>query len=253
MPADAAERFQDFLRYSPPGDARFRILRDLYRSIAHSWTPEACFAHTMAFLRSAADARADPGSLDEIYHRRGLSVDTSPSNTALLDAAAEHLPTRSFAGPALLAGPGLDLTRREGFTDALPLRSYQTEWMAAKFSGPVECMDARPEVVEFLKSQGRCAFEGDVTRDIPARSHYKVAVATNLLLYLTDELLFLALAALTQSLRPGGYLVHNDTRFAAKPFGEALGMPVVHFAPVRLGARHGVDQMDRAVVHRKTG
>ena len=51
------------------------------------------------------------------------------------------------------------------------------------------------------------------------------------------------------ALRPGGCLLHNDPRFAARLFGEAAGMPVVHFEAVALGRRGGREQMDRVVVH----
>jgi hypothetical protein len=113
-------------------------------------------------------------------------------------------------------------------------------------------MDVRPEVVDFLKDRGQCAFRGDVTRSIPGRSRYAAAFATNVLLYLSDRLLFLAFAVIAASLRPGGYLVHNDQRFAAKVFGESFDLPVIKFEAVGLGARAGVEQMDRAVTHRKT-
>jgi SAM-dependent methyltransferase len=85
---------------------------------------------------------------------------------------------------------------------------------------------------------------------LPA-GRYDLAVATNLLVYLNDQELALALGNLAQALRPGGCLLHNDPRFAARLFGEAAGIPVVHFESVRLGTRAGREQLDRVVVHCK--
>ena len=42
-------------------------------------------------------------------------------------------------------------------------------------------------------------------------------------------------------------LVHNDTRFAAKVFGETLNLPSEKYQPVSLGGR----KWDRLVIHRK--
>ena len=76
-------------------------------------------------------------------------------------------------------------------------------------------------------------------------------VATNILLYLDDVELALALANFAQALRPGGCLLHNDSRFAARLFGEAAGIPVTYFQAVQLGTRGGREQVDRIVVHCK--
>jgi hypothetical protein len=237
-PENARRRFREF-ESAPPRDARHRIVSALFRSTG--WTLEECFRETMAFLRAAAPRE----SRDAVYQTRGLSMDSAPSHTEALRRAADHL-----TEPILLVGPGLDLTRREGFTDDLPLKSHQAEWIRMR-APALECMDARPEVVEFLRGEGACAFGGDIAGDVPRRGFYGSSIATNVLLYLDDAGLFLAMASIAAALRSGGCFIHNDSRFAVKVFGEALGLPVIRFESVELGARNGVAQMDRVAVHRK--
>lgn len=247
MPSEVQSRFAEFLKTPEANGQRHQVIRKLWEQLADQWPPERCFRHTMAFLSDRRDSDRD--SLDALYQRRGLATDTIPAQTAVLERAFASIGNRSSA-PMLLIGPGLDLTRRENFQDSLPLRSYQADWLSSR--GLVECMDVRPEVVEFLRSQGSCAFEGDVSRTVAGHLRYSAAFATNVFLYLSDQLLFLAFANIAAALQPGGWFVHNDGRFAAKVFGEVLGLPVVSFAPLSLGFRGDVEQMDRVVLHQKT-
>lgn len=247
-PPEVLARFDDFRKGAGVPDERNRIIRKLWQQLADRWSLERCFRHTMNFL--SARRNADRQSVDRLYQERGLATDTLPAQTAVLERVFGTVEKTLNSKPMLLIGPGLDLTRRENFTDNLPLKSYQADWLSSR--GPVECMDVRPEVVEFLSNRGQCAFLGDVTRSTRGRSRYGTVFATNVLLYLSDRLLFLAFAVIAAALRPGGYLVHNDQRFAAKVFGESLGLPVIKFEAVGLGTKAGVEQMDRAVVHRKT-
>jgi hypothetical protein len=247
-PTEVLARFDDFRKEADAPDERNRIIRSLWQQLEDRWSPERCFRHTMDFL--SARRNADRHAVDRLYQERGLAVDTLPVQTAVLERVFGTVEKTLDSKPMLLIGPGLDLTRRENFKDNLPLKSYQADWLASR--GPTECMDARPEVVEFLKSRGQCAFLGDVTRSTRGRLRYGAAFATNVLLYLSDRLLFLAFAVIAAALRPGGYLVHNDQRFAAKVFGESFGLPVIKFEAISLGTRARVEQMDRAVIHWKT-
>jgi len=52
---------------------------------------------------------------------------------------------------------------------------------------------------------------------------------------------------LSQALEAGGVLLHNDLRFAAKVFGEAVDLPVEKYEAVAMGGR----KWDRIVIHRK--
>ncbi|MCX6607109.1 MAG: class I SAM-dependent methyltransferase [Acidobacteria bacterium] len=232
-------------------DARHALLVELYRQLPPDWTLAACYRHTLAFLHARLKEAKEQEAIDALYQRRGLSSDTATANTATLDAAWPHL--QPAPRNALLIGPGLDLTRRENFSDDAPLAQPQLERLLSLL-GPaarLDCVDVRPEVLAFLRQTKRCGFAADITTQIPAVGTYDLAVATNVLVYFDDRSLFTALAALAVSLKPGGYLLHNDSRFAAKLFGRALNLPVAHFAPVSLGRRQGVEQLDRVVLHRR--
>lgn len=232
-------------------NARHGLLIDLYRQLPPEWSLAACYRHTLAFLYARLNKAKDQEPLDELYQRRGLSSDTAAANTATLDAAWRHL--LPVPRTALLVGPGLDLTRRENFSDDSPLAQPQLERLLALL-GPdarVDCVDIRPEVLAFLRQAKRCAMAADITTEVPGIGIYDLAVATNVLVYSDNRGLFTALAALAVSLKPGGYLLHNESRFAAKLFGRVLSLPVVHFGPVSLGRRRGVEQLDRVVLHRR--
>jgi SAM-dependent methyltransferase len=103
-----------------------------------------------------------------------------------------------------------------------------------------DCVDIREEVTASLAGGPCRASTGDLVVDPLAAGSYDLAVATNLLVYLDDQELALALANLAQALKPGGCLLHNDSRFAVR-----------HMESVTLGTRNGREQMDRIVVHCK--
>ena len=243
-----SQRFVDFATITKALDARHQLIIALFRGLPARWTVEACFLHTMRFLaqRSASPREAR----DVLYQRRGLSSDTSPEQTRVIDRALAYLKTLP-PGRTLLAGPGLDLTRREGFSDETPLRAYQVERLLSA-KAVLDCADVRPEVLAYLASRPVCPMRLDLSTTAASSSgRYALAIATNVLVYLDDRALFAAMAGLARSLGRGGYLVHNDVRFATKVFGEVLGLPAVQFEALALGRRQGVEQMDRVVIHRK--
>lgn len=239
-PAFPQRRADDFLRSAARGtiDERHKLICELHRQLPVSWTLEKAFRHTMDFLRAK---EIDQVALDQLYFRRGLSSDTAPESTRVFDAGLGPSPRR-----ILLAGPGLDLTRRERFSDSLPLHSHQLEALRQRFpQARIDTADIRPEVIGHLG-----AMRVDVTSEWLA-GPYDLIVATNLLLYFEDRELLTAMAGFARSLTPGGRLLHNDQRFGAKVFGDALGMPVERYAPVALALRRKVERMDRAVIHIK--
>ncbi len=249
LPAEVRQRMETFqASFAESLDERHRLVVGLFRGLPAEWTLERCYHHTMRFLRDRLARGPDPEAVNALYQQRGLSSDTDAANTAMLTAALPHLgrPKR-----VLLVGPGLNLTGRERFDDAAALEQPQWDWLRQQFGSQVtiDSVDVRPEVLTFLRSRQRCAVEADITTQMPAAGAYDLAVATNLFVYLDDRGLLLAMASLGRALQPEGVLLHNDGRFAAKVFGRAAGMPVVHFAPVSLGWRNGREQMDRAVVH----
>jgi len=244
--AAARERFDDFLA-QPPADERGRIVRELFRNLPPSWTAEACFAHTLRFLNERS--RNQQSARDELYQRRGLSSDTTPNQTLVIDRALAHLGPPQ--GRTLLIGPGLDLTRREAFRDDIPLQAYQVDRLLAA-TALLDCADVRPEVLAFLKQRPVCPLHLDIsTTAASAHGRYSLIIVTNVLLYLDDQALFAAMAGFARSLAPGGHLVHNDVRFATKVFGEVLGLPAVHYESISLGKRQGIELLDRAVLHRR--
>jgi hypothetical protein len=261
MPAPVRARFADFQAHSAAAeDERCRLVRRLFLSLPEAWTPEACFRHTMQFLeRKGPQAAQRPDRrevLDQLYQQRGLSSDTVPEQTRVVDEALRWMAqSRAVGGRTLLVGPGLDLTRREGFSDAAPLTAHQLDRLLAapRIAGAgIDCADVRPEVLAHLASRPVCALPMDITTQCTAPpGQYGLAIATNLLLYFEEAPLLAAMAGLAQSLASGGLLIHNDARFATKVFGELLGCPVVHFQPLTTGQRGAVAQMDRLVIHRK--
>ena len=232
---DSAERRLRAFRAATPNTQRHRLLARIHDPAA--WPLERCYRHTMAFLR-AKELERQP--LEALYHHRGLSSDTSPANLHELDSALKA-PAR-----ILLAGPGLDFTRREKFTDDLPLVSHQLRRLRERFpQALIETVDVRPEVI-----LAAGASRVDITTEVPPGA-FDLIIATNLLLYFENRETLTAMACLAQALAPGGRLLHNDQRFAAKVFGEALGLTMERFEPLQFAPRKGIEQWDRVVIHRK--
>lgn len=261
MPAPVRARFADFQeRSAGVADERCRLVRRLFLSLPEAWTSDACFRHTMQFLaRKGPQAAQRPDRrevLDQLYQQRGLSSDTAPEQTLVLDEALRWIERSKVpAGRTLLVGPGLDLTRREDFSDATPLTAYQLDRLLAVpgiVEAGLDCADIRPEVLAHLATRPVCGFEMDITTQCTATAgQYGLMIATNLLLYFEEAALLAAMTGLVRSLKPGGLLIHNDARFAAKVFGELLGCPVEQFQPISLGRRGAVEQVDRLIIHRK--
>jgi hypothetical protein len=234
-----------------PLDARHGLLIELFAQLPPEWRLEACYRHTLRFLMDRLKQSGDRDSVDALYQRRGLSSDSAPANATSLEVGWRWLKTAPRN--VLLVGPGLDLTRREGFSDDLPLAQPQFDRLVG-LAGPqanLYCVDVRPEVMRFLRQKQRCGMVADVTHQLPSGVTYDAVIATNVLVYGDERSLFTSLAVLSRVLRPGGILLHNDVRFAATVFGRVLDLPVEKFAPVPLGSRNGVELMDRVVLHRK--
>ena len=229
---EAVERRASAYETVTARDERHRLLRRI-----NTWPLERCYRHTMAFLR-AKELERRP--LEELYYRRGLSSDSAPWSGKALEAVTGN-PAR-----ILIAGPGLDFTRRENFRDDLPLVSHQLHAVRERFPQAwIETVDVRLEVVETLGARRL-----DITTEVPPGA-FDLVIATNLLLYFENREMLTAMAGLEQALAPGGRLVHNDQRFAAKVFGEALGLTMERFEPLQFAARKGIEQWDRVVIHRK--
>lgn len=229
----------------PPVTERHTVLRELARKLG--WTPERIISTAFRFLVQQTEG-TDP---DALYQQRGLSADPFPPTMAGVATGLAHI---GRTDSVLLAGPGAELGSRFGVDDTKPVRSAQPQalWDLLRAKPKVfDCVEIRPEVVATLAGARCRATVGDLALDRLPAARYDLAVATNLLVYLNDQELALAIGNLAQALRPGGCLLHNDGRFAARLFGEAAGIPVIYFSSVKLGIQNGREQLDRIAVHCK--
>lgn len=81
---------------------------------------------------------------------------------------------------------------------------------------------------------------------------FDVVVATNLLTYFDDRQLTLALANIAAMVRPGGYVLHNESRAGLVEMAASLGLPVLHMRTAVLGGPPAKPLYDTNWVHQKT-
>jgi len=91
-----------------------------------------------------------------------------------------------------------------------------------------------------------------VTERLVGEPPFDLAVATNVLTYFDDPQLALALANITAMLRPGGYLIHNESRAGLVEIASASGLSLVHQRTAVLGGSQARPLYDTVWVHRKT-
>ncbi|MBL8212388.1 MAG: class I SAM-dependent methyltransferase [Bryobacterales bacterium] len=222
-----------------------------------------------------------------LYRTRGHSSDTAIEASYGAYEALRALRQREPAlrmERVLILGPGVDFAPRMDLQEDSPPRSYQPFAVAGSLLAlglarreelTVQCADLNPRVVaHFGRPQPdlplRFAAEDDEQRAfLKAASQglgmkvtasrlnvvtgrlaqrFDLIVATNLLLYLEDKELALALTNIRHMLLPGGLLIHNEQRPEAEAFARVLGMPVIDARMVRLSAKRRL--YDAAVVHR---
>lgn len=246
--SDPVRRRMDAFWKSAAATERHRALREMAERLG--WTPEKVVLTAFRFLIRQSGS----GEADAIYQARGLSADPFPPSMRAVALGMKWLRAHR-TGPIdsiFLLGPGAELGSRFGVDDSQPVISPQPGallTLLARRPTTFDCADIRPEVVAALAA-GPCRAERlDVVTERITGGPYDMAVATNVLVYLDDLELAAALANVSLALRPGGCFLHNDSRFAVRLFGEAAGMPVVHFQAVPLGTRGGREQVDRIVVH----
>lgn len=245
FPAAVRDRMRLFWE-TPPTSPRHKVLRGMAERLG--WPRNQVVETTFRFLARQASGTEPDG----LYQERGFSADPYRPGMRSMEAGLTWLRTegRDQWKTVLLAGPGAEFGSRFGLDDALPILSPQATALRGLLGTiPIDCVDIRTEVTESL-AQGPCR---PATLDLAGErlpaNRYDLAVATNLLVYLDDAALGVAMANLARSLRPGGCLLHNDPRFAARLFGEAAGLPALHFSSIRLGERQGKEQLDRVVLH----
>ena len=232
----------------PIRDARHAVLREMAAKLPGK--PEQMILSAFRFLLTLADTEL----IDNAYQQRGLSADPFPPSMQAVERGVAWLrANRPAPRPSvLLAGPGAELGSRFGLPDDLPIPSPQPSALLPLLSPSpqrFDCVDIREEVVAAHRGGPCRPTRADLVMDRLPPAAYHLTVATNVLVYLDDIELALALANLAQALAPGGCLIHNDSRFAARLFGDAAGLPAVHFESVPIGTRNGRQQLDRAVIH----
>lgn len=213
-----------------------RAMTSLYRKEAacgDAMNPQACIAAT--------------------YLQRGLSSDTSPESMAAIEAGVRWLsanrPALKFRR-VLIVGPGVDFAPRTALTeDSLP-RAYQPGSVARLVGLPkVGCADINLRVLAFVQDSCDTAYQMNIaTGFLTGSGKWDLIIATNVLLYLGDRELLLALNNIRMMLNPDAVFLHNDARFTAKLFGAACGLPAIHFGEVHPNARNP-RLTDRFVLH----
>jgi SAM-dependent methyltransferase len=214
------------------------------------------YARAMQFLyRKEVECRDSPNPqscVASLYSDRGLSSDTSMQSMQAIRAGLDWLKQnkpRASLHRVLIIGPGVDFAPRTALKDEAPPRVYQPAAVAGLLHlESVDCADINPRVIAFAKATCRAIYELNIaTRFVPET--WDLIIATNVLLYLDDRELLLALNNMRLMLKPGGILLHNDARFSAKLFGKACGLPAIHFGEILLDAHRKPPLTDRFVIH----
>ena len=91
-----------------------------------------------------------------------------------------------------------------------------------------------------------------VTERLVHEAPFDVAVATNVLTYFDDRQLALALANIAAMLRPGGYLLHNESRASLVAAAASVGLPLVHTRTAILGGPPARPLYDTVWLHQKS-
>jgi len=149
----------------------------------------------------------------------------------------------------LIVGPGVDFAPRTGLQDKPPI-TYQPRLTRdlADTGVRIDCVDLNPRVVRAAIDECDSAEVLDiVTQRVEAT--YDVVIATNVLLYLEEKELLLAMHNVRAMLVPDGVFIHNDGRFAVQLFGRAAGLPAIHFETLTVDATRPVTVVDRFVIH----
>ena len=92
-----------------------------------------------------------------------------------------------------------------------------------------------------------------VTERLVDEPPFDLAIATNLLTYFDDRQLALALVNISGMLRPGGYLLHNESRPSLIDVAARMGLPLRHSRTAILGGPSARPLYDTIWLHQKSG
>jgi hypothetical protein len=91
-----------------------------------------------------------------------------------------------------------------------------------------------------------------VTERLAGEPPFDLAVATNVLTYFDDRQLALALANVAAMLRPGGYLLHNESRPGLVDTAASLGLRLLHARTAILGGMPAKPLYDTVWLHQRS-
>ncbi len=243
IPEDVQARIAAFLA-APASNERLKYFATLEPTRSEL---EAQYVRAMEFLY-AKEVRCRENDhpqacIAELYTNRGLSSDTSMQAFRIVQAAA---PSIGKPKRVLILGPGVDFSPRTALQEDGPPHMYQPAQVKALFQPErVDCADINPLVLSYARAECGSVYQVNIATGFVDAS-YDLIIATNVLLYLDDRELLLAMSNIRRMLSPGGIFLHNDARFAANVFGKACGLPVIRFENVDLAP----PLTDRYVLHR---
>jgi len=90
-----------------------------------------------------------------------------------------------------------------------------------------------------------------ITERLVGETPFDLVVATNVLSYFDDRQLALALSNIAAMLRPGGWLLHNESRAGLVETAAALDMPVVQMRTAVIGGPADKPLYDVTWLHRR--
>jgi hypothetical protein len=212
---------------------------------------ESQYARAMEFLYAkevrCRESDRPQACIADLYTNRGLSSDTNMQAFRIVQAAG---PWIGKPKSVLILGPGLDLAPRTALKEDGRPHIYQPAQVKALFQlESVDCADINPLVIFYAKTECGAVYQMNIATGF-ADAKYDLIIATNILLYLDDRELLLAMTNIRHMLNPNGVFLHNDARFAVNVFGKACGMPVIRFENIDLDPKHTPPITDRYVLHR---
>ena len=91
-----------------------------------------------------------------------------------------------------------------------------------------------------------------VTQRLVDRPEFDLVVMTNVLPYFDDRQLALAFSNIAAMLRPGGYLLHNESRAGLAETASSVQMPVLHMRTAVIGGPRDRPLYDAVWLHQKS-
>ncbi len=229
MPEAVKTRMAAFLAaMKSPSNDRQRYLAKLLPSPV---TISEQYARAMKFLQEkemSCRAQDNPQAcIAALYSDRGLSTDTSQQAFRSVEAATHWIRKNRpvfRARRVLILGPGLDFAPRTGLHDDGPPAIYQPGQVRQLLQpDQVDCADINPLVISYAEGVCNSSYQMNIATGIPEPSpRWDLIIATNVLLYLDDTELLLAINNVRHMLNPGGIFLHNDGRFQTNLFGKGM-------------------------------